>query len=219
MPLFNFLIHRINVNIAKSLVCQKRVVDLGCGTAPYKAQILKTAEKYIGMDWPNSLHSPENVDIFASLNQALPLKNGCADGVVSFQVMEHLREPEFFLREAYRILKPGGKLFLTVPFQWHLHESPHDYFRYTKFGLEYLIKNAGFSEIKVKANTGFWTTWVLKFNYHTHRYTSICKPWSYLFGLPLVPIWVLGQLFALCLDGVDRHEEETASYTAEALKV
>ena len=136
---YNSLIHKINKNIAKKLSYKGRVIDLGCGDAPYKLDILKVADEYIGVDWRNSQHDQSNVDIFADLTKRLPFANEYADTVVSFQVMEHLPEPEFFLKECYRILKHGGGLYLTVPFMWHVHEEPHDYYRYTNHGLRYWL--------------------------------------------------------------------------------
>ena len=155
MQRFNFLIHQINQEIVKSLPYEGGVIDLGCGTAPYKEHILKVADRYIGVDWENSLHDQSNVDVFANLCETLPFDNNYTDTVVSFQVMEPLSEPSFFLSECYRILKSGGIIFITVPFMWHVHEEPHDYFRYTRYGLEYLLKKTGFIDIEIKENTGY----------------------------------------------------------------
>jgi SAM-dependent methyltransferase len=210
--MFNYLILRINKNIARSFAYRGRVVDLGCGDMPFKAYILKTADEYIGVDWLNSEHDQSNVDVFADLTKRLPFKEDYADTVVSFQVMEHLPEPAFFLSECFRILKPGGSLLITVPFMWHVHEKPYDYFRYTRYGLEYLLGKSGFVDIKIDENTGFWQMWVLKFNYHTERCGR--KPLKYL----CAPVWWIGQLFAPLLDRLDPHPEETASYTVTANK-
>ncbi|GAB4486994.1 MAG: hypothetical protein OHK006_15530 [Thermodesulfovibrionales bacterium] len=209
--MFNSLILKINRRIARSLPYQGLVIDLGCGTSPYKEDILRSADAYIGVDWPNSQHDQRNVDVFADLTRTLPFPDNYADTVVSFQVMEHLPEPEVFLSECSRILKPSGRLFLTVPFMWHVHEQPHDYFRYTRYGLEYLLRKHGFTDISIKENTGFWQTWVLKLNYHTERFP---RPLKYLF----LPVWWAGQMVAPVMDKVDAHPEETASYTVTARK-
>lgn len=188
------------------------VVDLGCGKAPYKKDILKVADKYIGVDWPNSLHEQSNVDIFADLGCRLPLEDGYADTVTSFQVMEHLPKPDFFLSECYRILKPGGRLFITVPFMWHVHEAPHDYFRYTRYGLTYLLEQNKFTNIEIKETTGFWQMWALKFNYHSRRFAR--GPLKVFW----IPIWWWGQVISPFLDRFDRHPQETASYVVLAEK-
>lgn len=210
MNSFNFLINKINQQIAYSLPYKGYVIDLGCGTTPYKSYILKVADKYIGVDWKNSLHNQDHVDVFADLCNQLPFEENCADTVVSFQVMEHLTEPDFFLSECYRILKSNGRIFITVPFMWHVHEEPNDYFRYTRYGLEYLLKKNGFVDIEIKENTGFWQMWVLKFNYHTLRFAR--GPLKYFW----LPIWWLGQTISPFLDKYDKHPQETASYTVLA---
>lgn len=135
----NFLIHDINRRIARSLPYKGRVIDLGCGKAPYKEDILKVTNEYIRVDWKNSYHKNSKVDVQADLTKHLPFDDEYADTVVSFQVMEHLPEPSFFLAECWRILKPEGTLFITVPFMWHVHEAPYDYYRYTHHGLEYML--------------------------------------------------------------------------------
>lgn len=210
--MFNYLIHTINKKIAQSLPYKGRVIDLGCGTSPYKDEILKKAEEYIGVDWENSKHDQGNVDVFADLTKRLPFTDNYADTVVSFQVMEHLPEPDFFLSECFRILNSSGHLLITTPFMWHLHEEPHDYYRYTRYGLEYLLKKNGFVDITIEENTGFWQMWALKFNYHTERFAR--GPCKYLW----LPIWWLVQTVTPLFDKLDKRPEETASYTTTARK-
>lgn len=205
----NWLALKINYqSFEKNLESIKgRVIDLGCGTSPYKQDILKVADAYIGVDWKNSFHDQTHVSVFANLCKGFPFKDGHADTVVAFQVMEHLPEPSLFLSECYRILKRGGSLFITVPFMWHIHEEPHDYFRYTRYGLEHLLRKSGFVDIGIEANTGFWQMWFLKFNYHTTRFAR--GPFKYFW----LPIWWLGQVISPILDRYDKHPQETASYT------
>ena len=83
------------------------LVDLGCGDAPYKEYFLQFVDKYIGVDWTNSLHNIK-VDVISNLNEKIDLPNEIADIVISLSVMEHLYNPQQFLNESYRILKRGG---------------------------------------------------------------------------------------------------------------
>lgn len=189
-----------------------RVIDLGCGSAQYKHDILIASDEYIGVDWENSAHDQSHVDVFTDLNETLPFDEGYADTIVSFQVMEHLREPDRFLAECFRTLKDGGCIYISVPFMWHVHDAPYDFFRYTRYGLEYLLKKNGFDKVQVEEMTGFWQTLVLKFNYHTRRFAV--GPLRYL----LIPVWWIGQVVAPALDRIDRNPGETASYSVFARK-
>ena len=99
---------------------------------------------YVTADWENSPHALASAsDIVGSL-EALPVAARSFDAVVSTQVLEHVAEPLLVLRELHRVLRPAGKLYLTVPFVGELHEEPHDFFRYTPHGLRHLLTSAGF---------------------------------------------------------------------------
>jgi SAM-dependent methyltransferase len=216
---YNWLLYEISHQflVKFSGFIKGTLYDLGCGEMPYREWLLGYADRYIGVDWSNSPHDLK-ADIVANLNEALPIENQVADSVISLSVMEHLREPQFFLSEAHRILKPGGAIILQVPFMWWVHEAPHDYFRYTKYGLEYMFEKAGFSKIKVHPQTGFWTTWILKLNYQSSR--LIRGPWPIrkLTSFLMRAIWAVDQRIAPWLDKRWPCEEETAGYFVVALK-
>ena len=188
------------------------VIDMGCGDCQYKQDILKVADDYIGVDWPNTRHEIGGVDVWADLTERLPFPDGYADTIISFQVMEHLNKPLDFLKECSRILKSGGRLIITAPFMWGIHEEPYDYYRYTKYGLKHLLQEAGFTSISVTENAYFWSNWILRFNYHSCRYGRG------MLKIFLIPIWFFGQVTAIILDKLDKNYSDVASYTATAVK-
>lgn len=94
-----------------------RLVDLGCGEAPYKEFFLQYVDEYIGVDWTNTLHNSK-ADVVSNLNEKIELPDEYADTVISLSVIEHLCEPQIFLNESYRILKREGVIILQAPFQW-----------------------------------------------------------------------------------------------------
>lgn len=209
---YNSLIHAINERVAREFDYSGLVIDLGCGTAPYREIILQQATHYIGVDWPVSAHGARSVDVMADISVALPFATGCADTVVLFQTLEHLREPAACLRECRRLLRPAGQLHITVPFMWHVHEAPHDYFRFTRYGLNHLLQASGFERIEIVETTGFWQMLVLKLNYHT-------AGWARGWLRPLlIPFWWLGQKLAPVLDRRNPRPQETASYRASAVR-
>jgi SAM-dependent methyltransferase len=73
-------------------------------------------------------------------------------------VLEHVPEPGKVLGELARVLAPSGRLYLTAPLVWELHELPHDYYRYTQAGLAHLLETAGFVDVEVRPRNDYFTT-------------------------------------------------------------
>ena len=193
------------------------VIDLGCGIKPYEPEIGAVAAQYLGLDWTDSYHLL-CADIVADISQPLPLADAIANTVVSFQVLEHLREPQTMLDEAFRILRAGGRIVITVPFQWWIHEQPHDYFRFTRYGLEYMLTKAGFVHVHTDEVSGFWTMWFLKLNYQMARLVRGPVAVRWLLQTIFVPIWWIDQILAPLLDRVWTSPQETVGYVAVARK-
>lgn len=194
-----------------------KVLDLGCGTRPFEADILKYADEYIGVDWNNTPHGLR-ADIASDLNKPLPIQSDSFDHIVSFEVMEHLREPGVMLSEAFRVLKGGGSITVSTPFQWWVHEAPWDYYRYTCFGHQYLFEKVGFIDVLVKPTTGFWSMWLLKLNYQLKRLVRGPRWKRRLILAMLIPIWWANQQLGRLLDHVWHEEHETAGYFVTARK-
>jgi len=189
-----------------------RVLDLGCGNSPYRQEILNVSDEYIGLDWFYSFHKQTSVDIISDLSKPMPIRSDSVDTITAFQVIEHLPEPSKLLSECFRVLRSNSLMLITVPFNWHIHEAPYDYYRFTRYGLEYLLCKNGFSDIHIEENTGFWQMWILKINYQTVRYAR--GVFKFLF----IPFWFLGQVVAPVLDQYDHNPHETADYTVTARK-
>lgn len=192
--------------------------DLGCGETPYKDWLLRYADHYVGVDWSDSLHKAK-ADIIANLNKPLPIESEVADTILSLSVMEHLSEPQIMLSEAYRILKPGGALVLQVPWQWKVHEEPFDFFRYTPYGLHMQLEHAGFSDIDVQAQAGFFTMITMKLNYFSLRLIRGPLLLRVMLRGFFEVFWYLGQHVAPLLDRLDRNWAlEATGYIATARK-
>jgi len=133
---------------------QGTVLDIGCGHTPYKNLILSEssrATRYIGLDLPApNLPPPEIIWD----GRVIPLREGSIDSALLTEVLEHCPDAEGVLREVHRVLRPGGFLFVTVPFIWPIHTVPHDEFRYTPFSLLRIFKRAGFPNATIEATGG-----------------------------------------------------------------
>lgn len=218
---YNWLIYDLSDHfLEKSTKYFKgKLYDLGAGECPYKTFFLQYASEYISVDWCDSHHDID-VDYVTDLNSRLPIESSVADTVTSLSVMEHLYEPQTMLNEAYRILKPGGYLILQVPWQWRIHEAPHDYFRYTPYGLEHMLKKAGFQDIIIEAQSGVFTTLFMKFNYFTRKLITGPKPIRAILFTVFVPLWWLGQVLAPYFDKLDKNWSlEASGYFVTARKV
>jgi SAM-dependent methyltransferase len=122
------------------------ILDVGCGQKPYKHLFNYT--KYIGIEVEQEGHdhTNEEVDVFYD-GKRIPFENNTFDSAITSQVLEHVFEPDAFLRDIHRVLKPEGTLLLTVPFVWDEHEQPYDFARYSSFGLKYLLEKNGFQVV------------------------------------------------------------------------
>jgi SAM-dependent methyltransferase len=132
------------------------VLDVGAGDAPYR-ELFAHAD-YRTLEWAESVHEgARSADILAGAD-AIPVADASFDAVVLTEVLEHVPDPPAVLAELARILRPGGRLLLTVPFVWPLHELPHDYFRYTEAGLRALLDRSGFSAVDINPSSDSFTT-------------------------------------------------------------
>lgn len=193
------------------------VVDLGCRIRPYEVDVIGNADIYIGIDWGHTIHEL-SADIVANLNQPLPVRSDSVDCVLSFEVLEHLAEPGIMLSESLRILRRGGLMVLSVPFQWWVHEAPWDYQRFTRFGLQYQLDKAGFVDIQISETSGFWAMWILKLNYQLRRLVRGPRPVRGAIRALLIPFWWVGQTVAPILDRYWPEKNETAGYFVVARK-
>lgn len=135
-----------------------KLLDVGCGKMPYRELIRDNNPKvteYIGLDLAVSDNHDTSVADLLWDGKTIPLEDNSVDSVMATEVLEHSFKPDETLAEIFRVLKPGGTFFFTVPFIWPLHETPYDAFRYTPFSLKMFLENAGFSEPEIKSLGGW----------------------------------------------------------------
>ncbi len=123
------------------------LLDVGCGEGRLREQVPPEAF-YVGLDRHDGAQTNEYAnwtmrpDILGDLH-ALPVADGTVATLALNHVLEHARDPGRALLEVARVLRPGGMLFIDVPFLHEIHHAPHDYFRFTPFALRELTGAAG----------------------------------------------------------------------------
>lgn len=156
---------------------RKILLDLGAG--PIQFFELFSQFQYIGADFqPFS-----GVALVADLTKGIPRESASVDIITASNFFEHIPNPDFVMRECFRILKPGGVFLGTVPFLFNIHQEPHDYWRYTNFILEHLFRASGFSSVEIRVLNNVWDSFsVLKDVFFrelwkTHRSRAISLVW------------------------------------------
>jgi SAM-dependent methyltransferase len=150
-----YLVYRkLFLDLERAAVSAKgSLLDIGCGNKPYEKMFVGRVSSYTGCDVVQS--SEQRVDIICPAT-AIPVPDASFDTVLCTQVIEHVADHRALLTEVFRVLRPGGGLILSGPMYWHLHEEPHDFFRFTIYGLRWLLERAGFERIDVTPNGGKW---------------------------------------------------------------
>jgi len=132
----------------------EKIIDIGAGESPYKS-IFKNSH-YYSSDFAFSIYQGKNN--FTCPAHKIPTKNNFFNSIICTEVLEHIPNPRTTFSEFNRILKPNGKLFITVPFIIQPHEVPYDYFRYTPYILKKILKKRGFNVIFICPRCGVFTT-------------------------------------------------------------
>jgi SAM-dependent methyltransferase len=142
-----------------------KLLDFGCGKKPYEK--LFKVDEYIGLDILESGHENSNkkADVFYD-GKIIPFENNNFDSIFCSEVFEHVFNLEEVIKELNRVLKINGKILLTMPFVWELHEKPYDFARYTVFGIKSLLEKNGFEILIIEQTTTYIETLAqLKANY------------------------------------------------------
>lgn len=131
-----------------------RLIDLGCGKAPLYIKYKQYVSSVTCVDWGNTAHKNDHLDIECDLTQRLPLDDASFDTIILSDVLEHIPEPLLLWGEMARILSSGGRVLMNVPFYYPLHEIPYDYYRYSSYALRRFAESHGFEVLQLQAIGG-----------------------------------------------------------------
>jgi SAM-dependent methyltransferase len=171
-----------------------RVLDVGCGQKPYEKLLRATG--YVGLEFDSPANrASKRADMFYD-GRIFPFPDGAFDGVLFSQVFEHVFNPDEFLDEVWRVLKPGGRVLMSVPFAWDEHEQPYDYARYSSFALRHVLAKHGFHVLRhTKTVTDLRAVFQL-FNAYTFKKTFTGRPYIDLAATVtlMAPVNLVGEL-------------------------
>ena len=200
--------------LAAKLPAGARVLDAGAGEGRYAPYFAR--QRYCGVDlavgdraWDYS-----RLDAIADL-ASLPFATGCFDAAIHIVTLEHVREPGCVLRELARTLAPRGWMLVVAPHEWEVHQAPHDYFRYTRYGVAYLLEKAGFEVRDLRASGGYFRLLARRLLNGLQFFSGGLR---WLGFLPAAILVVPPALLLPFLDFLDRDRNFTLGYICTARK-
>jgi SAM-dependent methyltransferase len=217
-----------NLRVAAEKYARGVLVDVGCGHQPYRTFFQDRVEAYYGLDYPSTRdmlvvegEQKQRLNAYADITN-LPMREGSVDTLLCMEVLEHVPEPAAAVRECFRVVRPSGHLILTTPFLFPVHGAPHDYFRYTEYGLRHLLTKAGFTVVDVRRHGSYGAVAGLLANlYLFHSFFEQRQNYAarILLGLlkvaltvPLLALVCLGNLAGYLLDRTHGAPIYTAGY-------
>lgn len=135
------------------------VLDIGAGEGNIR-RVLPEDCTYLALDYYQTAVEwyGTRPHVFGDA-QDLPIADAQVDTILLLDVLEHLPSPERALAECFRVLKPGGRLLLQVPFLYPVHDAPRDFTRWTAFGIEHIAEREGFRVEEVEATSTAAASW------------------------------------------------------------
>jgi SAM-dependent methyltransferase len=210
---FHTRIEQKLADFAASLPAGARVLDAGAGQCQFRAYF--PGQRYVSVDsaigdasWDYS-----RLSALGDLT-ALPFACGSFAAAISVVVLEHVADPAAALGEMRRVLAASGRCLIAVPQFWELHQAPHDYYRYTRYGLQHLLEGTGFRVIELEPTGGYFQL-LGKLSIDLLQFFERGAGW--ILFVPLAPVFgFLIPLSCYYLDRLDRKKDFAVGFVAVA---
>lgn len=198
------------------------VLDAGAGESRFGDHFNRC--RYLALDatvgdagWDYS-----GIDLIADLH-AIPLASNSCDAAINTQVLEHLEDPGKVLSEICRVLRSGGLVHLTAPQGWHEHQQPNDFFRFTRFSLGKMLREAGFASFEIEPMGGYFIYLGQRLTYIPKILFESRRGWlrAALFPCEVTALFlfcVVCPLLCFYFDRLDSAREFTLGYRVRANK-
>ena len=194
------------------------VIDIGCGSKPYKP-LFTSVKEYKGIDFNNfSINKDfknDKPDIYFSktyrVDFRLPFRANQFDNAVAFQVLEHHKYPNKLLKEMSRIVKPNGYMLLSFPFLEGIHEEPNDFYRLTIYALRNHVSENNGNIVYVKTEGSLFSTISMLLNEYINNFAGKNKTAFYTTLLIYLP-FLLFEYLSLVLDKVFKSDKIFINY-------
>lgn len=211
---FEMSIEEAVADFAASFTAGERVLDAGAGEARHARHFQRA--RYCGVDLGvgDASWNYRRLDAVADLT-ALPFRDSAFSGCLNVVTLEHVREPRAVVREIARTIVAGGRFLLIVPHEWEVHQSPHDYFRYTRHGVAYLLEQAGFIDAEIHPVGGYFRLLSRRLLNGLQFFASGIR---WIFFLPAALLLGPPALVLPLLDFLDRDRNFTLGYICTARK-
>jgi SAM-dependent methyltransferase len=199
---------------ARALPAGARVLDAGAGEGRYARYFAK--QRYCGVDLAvgDAAWDYVGLDAVADLT-ALPFRTGAFEAALNIVTIEHLCEPARSLSEIARTLDTGGLLLIAAPQEWEVHQAPYDFFRYTRYGLAYLIEGAGLEVLDMRPVGGYFRLLARRMLNGLQFFSGGAR---WVLFIPAAMLLVPPALVLPFLDFLDRDKNFTLGYICTARK-
>jgi SAM-dependent methyltransferase len=214
--------------VARELPSGTHILDVGAGPAPYRSLfnhcVYETHDFAQYQGTQHGLQKDEwgysRLDYISDIT-SIPVADASFDAILCTEVLEHVPEPIQAIHEMTRILKPGGRLFISAPLASGLHQMPfHFYGGYTPPFYQKFLTECNCEVNEIRPNGGFFkhyaqesarVGWALQH----HRKWGKFAPQRYIVGLVFQRIF---PIIFFHLDDSVRVDEFTVGYFVKATK-
>jgi SAM-dependent methyltransferase len=211
---FEWAIEDAVARFAREVPAGEWILDAGAGEGRYAHFFGE--QRYCGVDLAvgDAAWNYNGLDAVADLT-VLPFRSNSFAACLNIVTLEHIPEPGCALAEMSRALVPGGALLLIAPHEWEVHQAPHDYFRYTRHGLEYLLSRAGFEHLDIQPVGGYFRLLARRLLNGVQFFT---RGWRWIGFVPAAVLLAPPAMVLPFLDFLDNERNFTLGYICTARK-